>query len=196
VASTTLNNLSLDRPGYWTSVIGQDRVVKVLTSTLTKSSKRISLGWLFEGVHGVGKTTVGYIMARALMCHVDPLGCSPHSQHKCPSCEIFDETDGHTTHPDFMELDAASHSGVVEAREIVQIAESLPTIGRYRVVLIDEVHRLSRDSWDVYLKPLERVGSQTIFIFVTNDSFKIPRTIRSRVAKVEPSPSDGTVGTR
>lgn len=175
--------LSLLRPTHWGDVIGQDKAITIIKAVLSRSS-HLPLGWLFEGVLGVGKTTTAYITARALLCTSgNPLGCE-HTGDLCPSCRVFDESPIHDTHPDFVEIDAASHSGVAEARELVGAVDSLPVIGRHRVIVIDEAHRLSREAWDVYLKPLEKPESQTVMIFATNDSYRIPKTIKSRLTKI------------
>ncbi len=170
------------RPKYWNGVVGQDRAVKVLQALLT-SNKFLLRGFIFEGVRGVGKTTTAYIHSQALMClGIDPLGCAAASI-PCPSCRLI-ETKGIDQHPDFREVDAASNSGVEAARAILDQAQALPILGKRRVTMIDEAHRLSREAWDVYLKPLEAGDTDTIFIFITNSPEKIPGTIRSRCCRL------------
>lgn len=166
-----------ERPREWVNVVGQERALAVLQPILSKS-RFIPRGILFAGPHGVGKTTCGYLTARAMMCiGGNPLGCG-----KCASCVVFDEHPDQ--HPDFTEVDAASNSGVEAARTLVEIAKSLPIIGRKKVVLLDECHRLSRDAWDVYLKPLEQLNNKCVFLFATTDATRVPRTIRSRTCKI------------
>lgn len=160
------------RPQRWEEIIGQDRAVHVLQSILKKGKFRPK-GIILEGVHGIGKTTTGYVAAKALMCLESPLGCGT-----CPSCLLFDKHS--SEHPDFREIDAASHSGVEAARRVVSEALELPTLGKTRVILIDEAHSLSSDAWKVYLKPMETLEIPCTFIFATTDGSKIPSTIRSR----------------
>jgi DNA polymerase III subunit gamma/tau len=141
-------------------------------------------GFIFTGVYGVGKTTAAYIHARALMCPDDPLGCG-----RCASCLCIDHH-GIDQHPDFREVDAASNSGVDRTRVLIEDSESLAVLGRRRVIMIDEAHRLSREAWDAFLKVLERGDTNGVFIFVTNEGDKIPGTIRSRCGTVKFSKVD------
>jgi DNA polymerase-3 subunit gamma/tau len=171
-------SLISQRPKSWAGIIGQDRAVRVLQALL-KTQKFLLRGFIFEGVKGVGKTTSAYIFARALMCRgLDPLGCG-----KCDSCVLID-TQGIDQHPDFREVDAASHSGVEQARNILEAGAALPILGRRRITMIDEAHCLSYEAWCTYLKPLEAADTDTVFIFVTNNSDKIPDTITSRCCRV------------
>lgn len=165
------------RPRRWEDVVGQDRAVKVLQSIL-KHGRFLPRGVILDGPHGVGKTTLAYILARALMCTGgNPLGCG-----KCPSCLAFDECqDGH---PEFQEVDAACFSGVDAARACIEASKELPCLGRCRVVLIDEAHKLSEAAWNAYLKPLELLSSPCVFVFATTDGTKIPKTIRSRCSRI------------
>ena len=161
------------RPRRWEEIVGQDRAVRDLKGLL-RHGKFLPKVVILSGPHGTGKTSTGYVAARAMLCTGDdPLGCG-----KCPSCLVFDEHPD--AHPEFKEIDAASNSGVDAARRIVEEATELPSLGRTRVVVIDEAHRLSRDAWDVYLKPLEQLDRRCVFFFVTTDTTKIPQTIKSR----------------
>jgi len=171
-------SLITKRPQDWNGVVGQPRAIKVLQALL-KFNKFLLRGFIFEGIRGVGKTTTAYIHSRALMCTgSDPLGCG-----KCESCNLID-TNGIDQHPDFREVDAASNSGVEQARNILEVGISLPILGKRRVTMIDEAHRLSREAFDVYLKPLEAADTDAIFIFITNSPEKIPGTIKSRSCRI------------
>jgi DNA polymerase III subunit gamma/tau len=171
-------NLIAQRPQNWNSVIGQRRQIEVLQAVL-KNSRFLSRGLILSGPVGVGKTTVSYLLARALMCTgQDPLGCG-----ECPSCQTI-ATDGIDKHPDFFELDGAVKPGVEVARETVDMALSLPVLGRRRIPVIDEAHFLSSEAWGAYLKTLESGDTDSVFIFVSNEASRIPENIRSRCIRI------------
>lgn len=180
MSALLINTMSLitQRAKHFNSVVGQDRVLKVLKAIL-KSDKFLLRGFIFEGVRGVGKTTTAYLAARALMCTGDdPEGCD-----KCASCKTIVEN-GIDAHPDFLEVDAASKAGVQDARDLVATVESLPVLGRRRVIMIDEAHCLSSEAWKVYLKPLEQKNNDAILFFVSNQGHKIPEEIRGRCCRL------------
>jgi DNA polymerase-3 subunit gamma/tau len=167
-----------NRPKRWTEVIGQDRVVRVLHALL-RTPQFMTRGMIFEGPYAVGKTSCAYLFAKALMCldEKQPLGCG-----SCPSCVTADRELGE--HNSFMEVDAASHSGVEQARALMARLDGPSNLGKRHVVLIDEAHRLSENAWDVFLKPLELGDTTVVFLFVTTDLKGIPDTIQSRCAKL------------
>ncbi len=166
------------RPTHWDAIVGQDRVIQTLSSIL-RYGRFAPRGFIMEGPHGVGKTTTARVLARALMCIGDnPLGCGT-----CASCLVFDEHPDQ--HPDFKEVDAASYPSVTHARTIMEEAQEMPSVGKLRVVLIDEAHRMSREAWDVYLKPLEQTSVPAVFLFSTTAGGKIPSTVRSRCCPVK-----------
>ncbi len=172
-------NLIAQRPKYWTEVVGQPRAIAVLQAIL-KNTHLMLRGFLFHGYVGVGKTTSAYLTARALMCTGDdPLGCG-----KCDSCLTIAEH-GIDAHPDFKEIDAATNSGVANAREIMELwGTHKPIEGKHRVLMIDEAHRLSNEAWDVFLKPLEQGNFATVIFFVSNRVDSIVDTVRSRCTQI------------
>jgi DNA polymerase III subunit gamma/tau len=174
-------NLIANRPNYWVEVVGQERAVKLLGCIL-KTERFMPRGYLFQGSVGVGKTTCAYLLARALMCTgSDPLGCG-----KCPSCTFIDKAEdierGLNLSADFSEVDAASTSGVENARNLMDVMNSPPSaMSKRRVIIIDEAHQLSKEAWDVYLKPTEAKDTSSIFIFVSNQPESVPPNIVSRL---------------
>ena len=174
-------NFIAQRPSYWTEIVGQERIVRLL-SCILKTERFMPRGYLFQGPVGVGKTTTAYLLARALMCTgADPLGCG-----RCSSCTFIDSAGdierGLNLASDFMEVDAASNSGVEHARNLMDIMNSPPSgMSKRRVIIIDEAHQLTKEAWDVYLKPTEAKDTSSIFIFVSNQVESIPASIVSRL---------------
>ncbi len=172
-------NLLAQKPTEWNAIVGQTRAITVLQAILR--NKHLMLrGFLFHGHLGVGKTVSAYLLARALMCSGDdPSGCG-----KCDSCLSIIEN-GIDGHPDFKEIDAAEHSGVENARQLMELwGTQRPIMGKRRVTIIDEAHRLSPEAWDVFLKPLDQGDTTTMFIFVSNHVDRIQGTIRSRCTQI------------
>jgi DNA polymerase III subunit gamma/tau len=168
-------------------VIGQERAQRVLAGVVANPQYMTS-GFIFSGPEGVGKTTTAYLFAKAIMCQsTDPFDCN-----SCPSCLLFtaEDIEGRR-HPDFEEVDAAGECGGVDAaRALVTLSNSPAQCAKRRAILIDEAHRLSREAWDVYLKPLEKRSTDAIFIFSTTERVSdpktvIPRTIVSRSTILE-----------
>jgi len=179
-----VNLIASARPEHWNAVVGQDRALRLLHCILT-TAKFMPKGYIFRGPIGVGKTTCAYLMARALMCTGDdPLGCG-----KCASCKFIDQADsieeGLNLCGDFMEVDAASHSGAEHMRSMLDIMNSPPSAqSRRRVLLIDESHDLSGLAWDVALKPLETKEDGSVFMFASSRSDLIPYSISSRCVPI------------
>lgn len=182
-------NLATQRPKSWTAVAGQDRPIRILQSVLT-TARFMPRGFVMEGVTGVGKTTVAYLLARALMCTGNhPLGCKVSTGTMldvgiCPSCRTIDST-GIDSHPDFKEVDGAYARGVDISREIVTLSEAMPVLGRRRITMLDEAHALTAEAWKVYLKPLEQPDTNAIFIACSNHAELIPEEIRNRCCKTK-----------
>lgn len=164
------------RPKILADLRGQDALVKTLTYALT--SGHIAHAYLLTGIRGVGKTTTARIIARALLCvgkdgksDMTPTPCG-----ECPQCEALDED----RHPDVIEMDAASHTGVQDIRDLIDTVHYRPVLGRRKIVILDEVHMLSTSAFNALLKTLEEPPEHLCFIFATTESRKIPMTIRSR----------------
>ncbi len=159
------------RPGTFDDVIGQPYVVQTLMNAV--STKRIAHAYLFSGTHGVGKTTVARILAKALNCEQGPTG------HPCSNCANCQEiTQGNSV--DVIEIDGASNTSVDDVREIRENVKFTPFSGQYRVYIIDEVHMLSNSAFNALLKTLEEPPAHVVFIFATTEIHKIPATILSR----------------
>lgn len=161
------------RPLKFADLVGQSFLVETLTQCLVK--QRIPQAFLFHGIRGVGKTTVARILARALNCEArapqDPEPCG-----SCSSCVAISED----RHFDVIEMDAASHTGVDDIREVIEAARYKPVQGRFKIYIIDEIHMLSKSAFNALLKTLEEPPLQVKFIFATTEVRKIPDTILSR----------------
>jgi len=159
------------RPRRFESLVGQADVVRALVNSL--SAGRLHHAYLFSGTRGVGKTTVARILAKALNCES---GVSAEPCGECASCVSIDEG----RFVDLIEVDAASRTRVDDTRELLDNVQYMPTRGRYKVYLIDEVHMLSTHSFNALLKTLEEPPPHVKFLFATTDPQKLPVTVLSR----------------
>ena len=159
------------RPKSFATLVGQEHVVRALTHALDQN--RLHHAYLFTGTRGVGKTTLARIMAKALNCEV---GISSTPCGKCSACTAIDSG----RFVDYIELDAASNRGVDDMTQLLERATYAPTIGRYKVYVIDEVHQLSGHAFNAMLKTLEEPPDHVKFILATTDPQKIPVTVLSR----------------
>ena len=159
------------RPKTFNELMGQEHVVTVLSNALQQ--QRLHHAYLFTGTRGVGKTTIARIFAKSLNClqgiSVEPCG-------QCDACLDIDQG----RFVDLLEIDAASKTKVDDTREILDNVQYAPTRGRYKVYLIDEVHMLSRSSFNALLKTLEEPPEHVKFILATTDPQKLPVTVLSR----------------
>jgi len=159
------------RPHTFKELIGQTHTVKTLVNALNNNT--LHHGFLFTGTRGVGKTTIARIFAKSVNCEQ---GVSANPCGKCETCIEIDK--GQSI--DLIELDAASHTGVDHMREILENAQYLPTKDRFKVYLIDEVHMLSKSSFNALLKTLEEPPGHIKFLLATTDPQKLPITVLSR----------------
>jgi DNA polymerase-3 subunit gamma/tau len=159
------------RPKKFAEVVGQEAVVRTLQNAIKEN--RISHAYLFSGMRGVGKTTVARILAKALNCQAGP---APEPCNQCDLCQAINED----RLIDFIEIDGASNRGIEDVKTLRDSVQYEPMHSRYRVIIIDEVHQLSRDAFNALLKTLEEPPTRTIFIFATTEFHKVPRTIISR----------------
>ena len=160
------------------SLIGQDVLVKTLTTAI--NTGRIAHAYIFTGIRGTGKTSTARILAKALNCLASD-GPTATPCGVCENCRAI----AAGQHIDVMEIDAASHTGVDNIRDILDAAQYRPTNGRYKVYIIDEVHMLSTAAFNALLKTLEEPPAHVIFILATTEIRKVPVTILSRCQRFD-----------
>src|ERR671918_1395551 len=160
------------RPQRFDDVVGQQAVTRTLRNAI--ASKRVAQAFVFAGSRGCGKTTTARILARALNCVKGP---TPDPCGECDACtEIAQGRD-----IDVLEIDAASHTGIDNIREVVIAGLSIvPVRNRYKIFIIDEVHQLSTPSFNALLKSIEEPPAHVVFMMATTELHKIPDTILSR----------------
>lgn len=159
------------RPRTFEDMVGQEHVLQALVHAL--EHQRLHHAYLFTGTRGVGKTTIGRLLARCLNCET---GITPNPCGTCGSCrEILEGR-----FVDLIEIDAASRTGVDDMRELTDNVQYAPSRGRYKVYLIDEVHMLTNQSFNAFLKTLEEPPEHVKFLLATTDPQKLPVTVLSR----------------
>lgn len=163
------------RPKNFSDLVGQNEIVNIIKNEILNN--KLSHAYLFSGPRGTGKTSTAKIIARMINC--DKLGDDGIPCGKCESCLHFSENS------DIIEIDAASNNGVDEIRELRDKVNLVPTYGKYKVYIIDEVHMLTTQAFNALLKTLEEPPSHVIFILATTEFFKIPETIVSRCQKFQ-----------
>ena len=164
------------RPEYFRDIVGQDRIVTTLINQIT--SGRIPHAYLFCGSRGTGKTTTAKVLSRAINC------LNPENGEPCGHCEACRQLENENN-LDIVEIDAASNNGVDEIRDLRDKVKYPPTIGRYKVYIIDEVHMLSIGAFNALLKTLEEPPAHAVFILATTEPQKLPATILSRCQRFD-----------
>lgn len=159
------------RPKRFAELVGQEHVVRALSNAL--DTGRVHHAFLFTGTRGVGKTTIARIFAKSLNCE---RGTSAEPCGECNACRDIDAG----RFIDLLEIDAASNTGVDDVREVIDNAQYMPSRGRVKVYLIDEVHMLSKSAFNALLKTLEEPPGHVKFLLATTDPQKLPVTVLSR----------------
>lgn len=164
------------RPKTFELVYGQDTIVRTLKNVI--KNQKLSHAYLFTGPRGTGKTSSAKLFAKAINCLNNKNG---DACNECENCKSFNEN----SNPDIIEMDAASNNGVDEIREIKNKVNLVPSMSKYKVYIIDEVHMLSMGAFNALLKTLEEPPEYIIFILATTDPQKLPATIISRCQRFD-----------
>ena len=163
------------RPTTFDEVAGQQHIVRTFKNAL--ATGKISHAYLFAGPRGTGKTTMAKLLAKALNCE-DGLGCQCNH---CKNCEAINSN----SHPDVLEIDAASNRGINEIKDLIEKVKYSTILGRYKVYIIDEVHMMTNEAFNALLKTLEEPPEHVIFILATTEPHKLLPTILSRCQRYD-----------
>ena len=169
------------RPDRFSELIGQEALVRTLGNALTLG--RLAHAFVLTGVRGVGKTSTARLLARGLNC-IGEDGNGEATLEPCGTCEPC-QAIGAGRHVDVLEIDAASHTGVDDAREIIEGVGYRPVSARFKIYIIDEVHMMSKSAFNALLKTLEEPPDNVKFIFATTEIRKVPVTILSRCQRFD-----------
>jgi DNA polymerase-3 subunit gamma/tau len=164
------------RPQVFDDVVGQEHITQTLKNAI--NNNRIAHAYLFTGPRGVGKTTTARIFSKALNCK------KQKNAEPCNKCDLCNEIQNGQS-LDFIEIDGASNRGIDEVRTLRESVKYAPTRGQYKIYIIDEVHMLTKESFNAFLKTLEEPPEHIIFIFATTDAHKVPLTIISRCQRFD-----------
>ena len=163
------------RPTTFEEVAGQEHIVRTFKNAL--ATGKISHAYLFAGPRGTGKTTMAKLLAKALNCE-DGLGCQCNH---CKNCEAINNN----SHPDVLEIDAASNRGINEIKDLIEKVKYSTILGKYKVYIIDEVHMMTNEAFNALLKTLEEPPEHVIFILATTEPHKLLPTILSRCQRYD-----------
>ena len=163
------------RPQTFNEVYGQQHIVRTLTNAIKEN--KIAHAYLFCGPRGTGKTSMARLFAKALNCE-NGFG---HQCNVCPNCLAIMEG----THPDVIEIDAASNRGIDDIRDLINKVKYAPIKGKYKVYIIDEVHMMTSEAFNALLKTLEEPPANVVFILATTEPYKLMPTILSRVQRYD-----------
>ena len=165
------------RPQTFTDLIGQEVVAETIINSI--KANKIPNAYIFTGIRGVGKTTVARIVAKSLNCSNGAENVC--KDQLCKNCESI----SNSNHIDVLEIDAASKTGVDDVRELIEFSRYRPTISKFKIFIIDEVHMLSKQAFNALLKTLEEPPVYLKFIFATTEIKKIPITVLSRCQRFD-----------
>src|SRR5689334_6856943 len=170
------------RPANFDDLIGQEAMVRTISNAF--ETGRIPQAWILTGVRGVGKTTTARILARALN-YALPDGSVTGPSIKMPTLGVECQAIMESRHVDVLEMDAASHNGVDDIRQVNDAVRYAPVSARYKVYILDEVHMLSGAAFNALLKTLEEPPPHAKFIFATTEIRKVPVTVLSRCQRFD-----------
>ena len=161
------------RPSTFSEVVGQEHILKALENSIQHN--KLHQAYMFSGTRGVGKTTIARVFAKCLNCQTGDVP-QPEPCNECSACAEIKAG----RHIEFLEVDAASRTGVDDMRELLESVQYKPANARYKIYLIDEVHMLSKSSFNALLKTLEEPPPHVMFLMATTEVEKVPKTVLSR----------------
>ena len=161
------------RPSTFSEVVGQEHILKALENSIQHN--KLHQAYMFSGTRGVGKTTIARVFAKCLNCQTGDMP-QPEPCNECSACIEIKAG----RHIEFLEVDAASRTGVDDMRELLESVQYKPANARYKIYLIDEVHMLSKSSFNALLKTLEEPPTHVMFLMATTEVEKVPKTVLSR----------------
>jgi len=167
------------RPKSFIELIGQDIMVETITNSI--KLKKLPNAYLLTGIRGTGKTTTARLIAKAINCNKNFIAKKKGEYCECSSCEEISKS----KHLDVLEMDAASRTGIDDVRELIETSKYNPTSAKYKIIILDEVHMLSKQAFNGLLKTLEEPPPHLKFIFATTEIKKIPVTIISRCQRFD-----------